>query len=67
MTLVWIFVALVVAVYLLDVRIFWRSNCRWCKGRGRFMSPLTKKSNRPCPWCGGSGKRVRWSWFRRGD
>lgn len=65
MTYVLIAVGLLVAVYLLDVVVFWRNDCRWCKGRGKFNSPLTKKSNRPCPRCGGSGKRVRWSWWRR--
>jgi hypothetical protein len=64
MELVWIFVGLVVAIYLIDVLVYWRNDCRACKGKGKFMSPLTKKSNRPCWRCGGSGKRVRWAWFR---
>lgn len=64
MELIWIAVALVAVVYVLDVAIYWRKPCRKCKGAGKFSSPLTKDANRPCPRCGGSGKRVRWGWIR---
>lgn len=54
-----IIAVLIVAGYLVSLRVHPYSRCRACKGGGRHWGSVYKYAQRPCRSCGGSGRHDR--------